>query len=133
MKKEEIIIGTQKELVDYFKDELKILSYRVRFGHNEKGEFDPELYTKLCKEGANVEMAEKVTIESQLNALGVDKEGFGMIVWSKMSPEKISKDSLQIPEVEIWITHTLVWKKSKTDKEIVKEIHENKNIAGSDK
>jgi len=130
MKKEEIIIGTQKELLDYFKNELKVLSYRIKSIHNKKDEhvqLMPGLWEKICKEGANVEMAEKVTIESQLNALGVDKEGFGMIVWSKRSPEKISKDSLHMPEVEIEIACTLVWKKSKTDNEMVKEINENKN------
>jgi len=121
IRKSELLIGTHEELLAYLKDEMKINSYKIRSGSCPDGIFSPAVYELANTKGTRFEMSEEATLAKQLDAIGVDDEGFSIITYFEVIQTGMGGSSLNIPEIELELKAIFVWKRSQTSEQMSEE------------
>jgi hypothetical protein len=122
IRKEEILIGTKEELINYFRNELKIYTSRE--------EAELNLYSELnSNKVVRCDTSNGKSIEDQILNVEEDRDSeFGKVYWFE-----VELISLNPPEVNMIIKSTFIWIQEFTTEEFQKMLlpkEKNKDDVG---
>ena len=109
IRKEEILIGTKEELINYFRNELKIYTSRE--------EAELNLYSELnSNKVVRCDTSNGKSIEDQILNVEEDRDSeFGKVYWFE-----VELISLNPPEVNMTMKSTFIWIQKFTTEEFQK-------------
>ena len=122
IRKEEILIGTKEELINYFRNELKIYTSRE--------EAELNLYSELnSNKVVRCDTSNGKSIEDQILNVEEDRDSeFGKVYWFE-----VELISLNPPEVNMIMKSTFIWIQEFTTEEFQKMLlpkEKNKDDVG---
>ena len=122
IRKEEILIGTKEELINYFRNELKIYTSRE--------EAELNLYSELnSNKVVRCDTSNGKSIEDQILNVEEDRDSeFGKVYWFE-----VELISLNPPEVNMIMKSTFIWIQKFTTEEFQKMLlpkEKNKDDVG---
>lgn len=125
IRKEELLIGTKQELLDYFTNELKI-----------QNKTQEEALCNSITDFCETSFGE--TLENQLDIIYSKGQHFGMIVWMKVwKDEEIVRDvkevieKISLEEKKVWIQEDLLDEDKKLEQLWTKELKKQQEVGVS--